>query len=458
MILKKLVLLFLLTISSSFSYSQKEIIDRIEATVGDEYILSSEVEEQFSLAKEKQTNITLEYKCNVLESILLQKLMLNQARLDSIEVKNEEVEAQMNERFEQILAYMNGDVNQLEAYYGQSISELKDQTREDMKNQLMVDKMRAKILEKTTVTPAEVIQFFNKIPKDSLPYFNQEVELSEIVMKPKVNAEEKLKSKTRLEEVRTRVVDKGEDFAAIAKSISADVGSGQQGGDLGWAKRGKFVPEFEAAAFNLEDGQYSNVIETEFGFHLIQLLERRGNSIHTRHILIKPELSDDDIALTVHKLDSIRTELIRDSLNFTAAVKRYSDKKAQSYFSGGRLSNRQSGTTIFEARDLDPDIFFAIDTVTIKGITKPLVSQEPTGEKVVKLYKLDSRTIPHKANLSQDFNKIHQATLDVKKNAKILEWIENRVKNTYINMFPSTLQTCPTLQRWTGTKKMVIKP
>jgi peptidyl-prolyl cis-trans isomerase SurA len=455
--IKKIIISAAIILSAFNAWSQKEVIDRIEATVGEEYLLTSDVEEQLSIAKEKQPNLPANSRCSMVENILLQKLLLNQAKLDSIEVKNEEVEQQMNDRFDQILAYMNGDINQLEAYYGQTISELKEQTREDMKNQLLVERMRAKILEKSIVTPGEVIKFFNEIPKDSLPYFNQQVELSEIVVKPKVNYEEKQKTKARLEEVRTRVVDKNEDFAAIAKTLSNDVGSGQAGGDLGWAKRGKFVTEFEAAAFKLDDKEYSPVIETEFGFHLIQLIERRGNSIHTRHILLKPELSEGDIAKTVKLLDSVRTKILYDSLNFTSAVKSFSDKKAQTYFSGGRLTNRQSGNTVFEARDLDPDVFFAVDTLKIGAITKPIVGTDVTGEKTVKIYKLDNQTAPHKANLNQDFNKIHQAALDIKKNQKILTWIDAKVKNTYVQIRENTTNNCPNLERWSTTKKMTNK-
>ncbi len=451
--IQKILLAVIILLNVNSAWSQKEVIDRIEATVGEEYLLTSDVEEQLSIAKEKQPNLPGNTRCGMVENILLQKLLLNQAKHDSIEVKNEEVEQQMNDRFEQILAYMNGDINQLEAYYGQTIAELKDQTREDMKNQLLVERMRAKILEKMIVTPAEVIKFFNDIPKDSLPYFNQQVELSEIVIKPKVNDESKAKAKARLEEVRVRVVEKNEDFAAIAKVISNDQGSGQAGGELGWAKRGKFVPDFEAAAFKLDDKEYSPVIETEFGFHLIQMLERRGNSIHTRHILIKPELLEDDITKTVKVLDSLRNKILYDSLNFTYAVKSFSDKKAQTYFSGGRLTNRQSGNTVFEARDLDPDVFFAVDTLKIGGITRPIVGVDVTGEKTVKIYKLDNQTSPHKANLHQDFNKIHQAALDIKKNQKILQWIESKVKSTYVQIRENTTASCPNLERWVTVKK-----
>ena len=207
---------------------------------------------------------------------------------------------------------MNNDPIQFREFYGASVSEVKEQFRTDLENKLLIERMQNQVIADATVTPSEVKAFFAKIPQDSLPYFGSEVEVAEIVQVPRVNAEEKAKARKKLEDIRQRIVD-GEDFGELAKRYSDDTGSARSpngGGDLSWVQRGQFVPEFEATAYNLEKNELSGIVETEFGFHLIQLLERRGNSIHTRHILIKPEITQADLDLSVRRLDSIRNLIV----------------------------------------------------------------------------------------------------------------------------------------------------
>lgn len=268
---------FLLLIPTLLSaQNDKAVIDRVVAAVGGEIILLSEVQEQFSYAKQQQPDLPAEYLCVSLQNLLVQKLLVNQAKLDSIEVNDDEVENQLNARIDRLMLYFNQDPKAIEEFYGQTIEQIKEQTRTDMRNQLLAERMQAKVTEKATITPAEVQEFFKKIPKDSLPYFNAEVEIREIVYKPKVNPAERAKALARAEEVRLKLT-RGEDFASLAKKYSDDPGSAAQGGDLGLVKRGTFVPEFEAMAYNLEPGQLSPVTETDFGFHVIELIERRGN-------------------------------------------------------------------------------------------------------------------------------------------------------------------------------------
>ncbi|MCB0588184.1 MAG: peptidylprolyl isomerase, partial [Phaeodactylibacter sp.] len=299
--------------------AQREVIDKVVATIGGELVLLSEVEEQHALMEAQSGVLPEGARCNIMDQLMASKLLINQAKLDSIEVSDEEVEAQLDARIERILGFMNNDVAQFEAYYGQTINEVKSQFREDLKNQILADRMRSQVMASVTVTPSEVKKFFSSIPADSLPYFNSEVEVGEIVYKPKVNPEERKKTIEKLESIRQRILD-GEDFADLASKYSDD-GSARGGGDLGWAKRGKYVPEFEAAAFKLEQNEISPVVESEFGFHIIQMLERRGNSIHVRHILIKPELTDEDLEKAEAHLDSVRQLLMADSLTFSQAVK-----------------------------------------------------------------------------------------------------------------------------------------
>ncbi len=427
---------------------QKQVIDEIIANVGTEIVLLSDLEEQYSLLLAQQGTLPADARCAILEQLLTQKLLVNQAKLDSVEVSDEEVEAQLNARIEQILAYMNNDVRQFEEYYGQTIAEVKEAFREDLRDQLLADRMRNQVVQDITVTPSEVIEFYHSIPYDSLPYFNSEVEVSEVVVKPEPDDEEKAQARRQLEELRRRIVEDGEDFGELARRYSDDFGSARLGGDLGWAKRGKFVPEFEAAAYRLEPGEISEVVETEFGYHLIQLLERRGNQIHTRHILIKPRISPRDIERAVALLDSVRTLILLDSLSFSEAVKRFGSEAVQSYNNDGRMVNPRTGNTFFEIADLDPDIYFAIDTLEVGEVTKPFAFTAPNGEKWVRIVKLEARSEPHRASLSLDYAKIRKAAIEAKKNEYLYKWVMRTIRNTFIQLDKRFLDMCPSLQRW----------
>ncbi len=450
--MKKFFIVFQLSIASLGAFAQKAIADRITANVGDEYVLLSDVEEAFASAKDQKTELPAQYRCMVLDNIMMQKLLTNQARLDSLPLKEEDVETQLTARIEQILRYMNGNVQQFMEYYGMTPDDMKNTMREDMRGQMLAERMRGKVLSDISVTPSEVKRFFAKIPKDSLPYFNQEVEVAEIVFKPKPNAAEKAATYKRMLEIRQRIVSGTDKFEDLAKKYSADPGSGREGGDLGFAKRGTYVPAFEAAAYKLEEKEISAVTETEFGYHIIQMLERRGNNIHVRHILLKPEITYDDMKLARNKLDSIRLHVMNDSMRFSEAVKQFGDKGTQSYHNDGRLTNHSTGTTTFETRELDPAIYFAIDTMKrIGGLTEPIEFTMVQGEKAFRVVKLLSRTSPHKANLEQDYNKIQLATIEQKKNEHLLKWITQKINSTYVT-FDKTYNDCPNMSKWVAKK------
>jgi peptidyl-prolyl cis-trans isomerase SurA len=343
------------------------------------------------------------------------------------------VETQLAARIDRLRAYFNQDDKAIEEYYGQSIEQIKDQTRNDMRSQLLAERMQTQITGKATITPIEVQQFFNNIPKDSLPYFNAEVEIREIVYKPQVNPAERARARERIDELRKRL-DAGENFADLAKKYSDDPGSGQNGGDLGWQKRGTFVPEFEATVYKLEKGQMSPVIETEFGFHIIQLTERRGNLVQARHILIKPEITDADLDAAKARLDSVRQQIKDGKMTFSEAVKRFGDKNTQSYNNDGRVANPRSGNSFFEVADMDTDIFFAIDGLQAGDITAPIPFRGPDGTRYFRLVQLDSRSKPHKADLSLDYNKIQQAALQQKKSEYTEKWVLEKLRTTYLSV------------------------
>jgi peptidyl-prolyl cis-trans isomerase SurA len=435
--------------------AQREIVDKVIATVGGELVLLSDLEEQYSYMQTQRGAVPADARCLMMDQLILNNLLLNQAKLDSIEISDGEVQQELDTRVDQILRQMNGDVNQFESYYGQTMGEVKESFRDDLKNKKLVDKMRAKITADISVTPSEVQAFFALIPKDSLPYFNAEVELGEIVYQPKPNPVQKKIALDKLTDIRKRIVEGKEDFAKLAEKYSDDPGSGRAGGDLGWAKRGTFVPAFEAAAYKLEPNEITAVTETEFGYHIIQLIERRGNTIHARHILLKPKVTEEDLTASKAKLDSVRTKIIDKKLTFSKAVKDYSDKNAQSYHNDGRMVNAASGNGIFEVADLDPTVYFATEELKVGEISKPIELAAPgSGEMQYKLVKLLSRTDPHKANLRQDYNKIQTAALDQKKNTYTSKWFLDKVGHTYMSIEASTQKQCPALVKWVENKKL----
>lgn len=428
------------------THAQRAVIDKVVAMVGGEVVLLSEVEEQYSQLKAQSPNVPQEVRCDIIDQIMVAKLLVNQAKLDSILVGEEEIEEQLNARIDRILTYMNGDLEQFEAYYGQTVTQVKEQFRDDLESQLLAERMRGQVLAGVTVTPSEVKQFFREIPTDSLPYFSSEVEVGEIVYAPPVNDVEKQKSITKLEEIREQIVTGATTFEEMAQKFSDD-GSARIGGDLGWAKRGKFVPEFEAAAYQLELNEISPVIETEFGFHLIQLLGRRGNTIHVRHILVRPTITDDDLEKARRHLDSVRMLIVKDSINFSLAVKRFGNEDVQSFTNDGRMLNPATGNTFYEVADLDPDIYFAIDTMNLNQVTAAFSFKGPTNETLYRIIQLQSRTEPHRANLQQDYNRIQEATKQSKQNDHLSTWIEEKLAATYLYI-DDRYNTCENLDKW----------
>ncbi len=421
------------------------VLDKIVAKIGGEVIFHSDVEEQMAMMRERKGNPGKTEQCLILESLMAQAMLVHYAKIDSVEVTEDEVDAEIDARMDQILTYMNNDRKLFQEVYGQTVSEMREQVKDDMQRKLLGDKMQAEIMKNVDITPAEVLEFYNRIPKDSLPYFNAEVELAELVIYPQINEEERAKALEKINKVKD-LLKAGEDFATLARKYSDD-GSARDGGDLGWTTRGSFVPEFEATAFQLEVNETSDVIETEFGYHILQLLERRGNSIHTRHILVRPRITDADLQKTVNKLDSIKMLIAADSLSFPDAVHRFGDKRVQSYSNNGRMINPKTTNTFFETADVDSEIFFSIDTLKVWDITPPIEYRTPLGDYSYKIVQLQGRTTPHKANLKQDYSRIQDAAKESKRNVAFSDWVDKHIPNTYIVIDPQ-YKDCPNIDKW----------
>jgi peptidyl-prolyl cis-trans isomerase SurA len=426
----------------------KKLIDKVIAQVGSELILMSDVENEYGFMSASQENSDESMKCRILEQIMASKILVTQAKLDSIEASEDEIEGQLDARMDQILRQMGGDEAMFQSYYGKTVAEMKNIYRDDIKSKILTDKMQSQLMANIQITPSEVVSFFNLIPADSLPYFNSEVEVGEILFIPEVNKEEKAKAKNKLIEIRKQIVEDSIDFADLAKKYSDDYSSGRSGGDLGWQKRGTFVPEFDATAYSLKKGELSDIVETEFGFHLIQLIERRGNTINARHILIKPEITSADIELSRSNLDSIRNLIIENNMDFGRAVKIYSDKNATSYHNNGRMTNQVNQSTFFETKDLTPEIYFAIEDLKVGDYSEVIEITGQTGETQFQLVKLISKTKPHKASLKEDYSKIQNYAKESKKNEYINKWLEEKIRNNYIHIDDKYLKLCPDLEKW----------
>jgi peptidyl-prolyl cis-trans isomerase SurA len=445
-ILTRLAFLLLLLPAAGLG-AQSFVIDQVIARVGGEYVLLSELEEQYALmASQSNTEPAPDARCQVIDQLLIGKLLYNQSKLDSIEITDAEVEGQLTARIDRILSYMGGDIKQFEDYYGQSITATKEQFREDLRVQIATERIRGSVVNGVKVTPAEVKDFFANIPADSLPYFNAEVEVGEIVVLPKANEETTAATAVKLQEIKDRIVAGTIAFEEAAKKYSAD-GSGQAGGDLGWTKRGKFVPEFEAAAYNLEPNQLSDIVKSQFGFHLIRLDERRGNTIRVSHILLTPEIKEEDIEKSRTLLDSVATLVTNDSTSFSLAVKRFGNEDQQSYTNDGRMTNPASGNTFFEIGDLDPDIYFTIDDMEIGNMSGVLDFTGPRGEKMIRVVQLQSRSSPHRASLSKDYAKIQDATRQAKQQEYLSDWIEKTIGSTFVTV-DERYQPCPSVRNW----------
>lgn len=422
--------------SLNMGIAQSYIIDKVVAKVGSEFVLLSEVEDQYAYSLTQDPTLGEDVKCQILDNLIAQKLIIYQAKLDSVEVSAEEVEAQLDLRFDNILRQMNGDEQFFAEYYGAGVVEMKERYRDDQKQQILAERMQMKLINSVSITPDEVQQFYDGIPQDSLPYLDSEVELGELVIKPVVNEEQKRIAREKLEEIKEKIVSGEESFESMALKYSMDPGSGARGGDLGFAKRGSYVPEFEAAVFSLKENEISEIIETEYGFHVIKQLERRGNNVRARHILIKPDLTETDLAAARSKLDSIKNLIEIDSISFTDAVKKFGDKKTESYNNNGRIKNRGSGNNFFRTDELDPDVYFEIIDLEPGQLTKVIQDKDFGGETRFRILQLQSITKPHKANLKQDYDKISLYAKEGKKAEYFSNWVIEKMAETFIEVIP----------------------
>jgi len=426
-----------------------KVIDQVVAVVGNSEILESDLTNQY-LNYRMQGNIQgteSEMKCDILESLLYQKLMLTQAQFDSLTVDEVQVSGELESRLSTFINQF-GSQEQMEKYYGKSIAEIKSELHDIVKDQLLSQQVQQKIISNVAVTPSEVRDFYNSLPKDSIPLIKTEYVIRQIVLSPPVSVEEKLRVKKELLELRKRILN-GESFSTMAILYSEDPGSAKKGGELGFYGRGQLYPQFEAAAYKLKPGQISDVVETKAGYHIIQMIAKKGNYINVRHILLIPKVSPLALQKAKEKLDSIAKLIRSDSMTFADAVTKFSEGPNKN--SGGYLLNQQTGGTEFEGEQLDPQVSFTINNMKQGEISNAVPFKTDDQRDAYRILYLEKKIMPHRANLKTDYDKIEKWALMAKQQKAVDNWINEKAQNTYIRISKS-YQNCDFKHHWGKNK------
>jgi peptidyl-prolyl cis-trans isomerase SurA len=420
---------FTLAFSTEKALSQeKVIIDQVVAVVGNSAVLESDLINQVRQMEAQGMSLGTNPYCTVLDEVLYQKLLFNQALIDSLEVSDEHVEQVLERRIRYFIQQI-GSREKLEAYYGKSVDELKDEFREMVYEQELSQQMERKITANVNITPAEVRHFFNNLSEDSIPMVESELVLAKIVKSPPVQDEEIGLVRSRLEEFRERVLQ-GERFATLAIMYSEDPGSARNGGELGFYGRGELFPEFEAVAFSLRPGEVSEIVETQAGYHIIQMIERRGEQINVRHILLRPKISPVDMVKARNELDSIRTMIQNEEISFSEAALKHSDHPGR--ISEGLMVNPYTGTNRFRVDEIEPSLFFEIDKLEVGDVSPPIPTMTDDGQQAFMIVYLKSRRDAHRANLQEDYDYIQQIALRQKEYKAIGRWINRRLEHSYV--------------------------
>jgi peptidyl-prolyl cis-trans isomerase SurA len=431
--IKSGILFFFLLFTSLLSVAQEKVVDEVVAVVGKYAILWSDVENQYNQFRQQGAKGDAQsLRCQVFEDLLFQKLLLNQAEIDSVVISDEQVESELDRRLRYYISQF-GTQEKLEEFYDKTIVEFKEELREPLRQEMLGMEVQQKITSGIKVTPTEVRNFFNIIPKDSIPVIPMEYEIAQLVKQPPVSPEETLAAREKITDLRTKIISGEKNFATMARLYSEDPGSAKKGGELDFFGRGVMAPEFEAAAFGLKKkGDVSDVIKTQFGFHIIQLIERRGEYVNARHILIIPKVSPLDLEKAEKQLDSISDLIAKDSIKFDKAVVRFSDDPGK--INGGMIMNPSSGNVRFSADELDPKVFFIVDKLQVgeTSVSVPFYTED--GTQAYRLLNLKYRSTPHKANLDNDYNTIQGWSLDKKRKEALTAWIGEKSKNAYIRI------------------------
>ncbi len=438
------LIVFLLT--SFWGFAQEStgfVVDKIIVKVDNYVVLKSDLETAYQNYLTNGNPPSTEAKCSMLNSIIFNKLMVAKAEIDSVYVTDIEVDQNTEQRMSVIMQNSGNSPEQLEKAYGKSLDEIKLELRDQVKEQLVGRQMQTIITKDVTITPSEVRRFYSHIPVDSLPYYNSDVEVAQIVRKAKVSDAQKAEARKKLMALRDEIL-KGANFNELAKKYSEDPSAQYNGGELGYQGRGQMVPTFEAMGFKLKEGEISMPFESPFGFHIMQLLDRRGNEYNSRHILLSGVPSAEDIERAKHYLDSLREKIIKGDIKFEQAAKEYSDDDATKS-RGGFFTDADGGTKI-SVKEIDPVVYFNIDSMKVGSISHPITYRTEDQKDAVRILYFKTKLPPHQANLKDDWHRIQAAALGEKKDKIMEKWFAKARQDVFINIDPD-YQSCHILEQ-----------
>ena len=436
---------------SAVAQNNKNTIDEIIVTVGSRIITRSDLEYAFEGYKYSARLATVEnedkLRCEILEQLVFQKLLIDQAELDSITVTDAQINDRIDYNLKQQIVEVFGSAAKLEQYYGKSIAEIKADSREQMREEYLQEEMQKKLTSDLHIINQEVRDYYYGIPEEEIPVIPIEYEIAQIVKIPLISETEKIAIKQKLEDIRERVL-RGENFSTFARMYSEDPGTALKGGEVGFTDRGDLYSNFEAAAYALKAGEISSVVETEAGYHIIQMLERRGERINVAHILIKPKPSPDAMMEAKNFLDSVYNLIKNKQISFDSAAILFSDD--QSKTNGGMMVNPYTASYAFQKEHLteyDKTIFYSIESMIVGDYTRTLSMITEEGNQAYRILYLKAKRAEHKANLVDDYEKIKNAALEAKRQKTLLQWSKRKIKYTHIKIH-SNFQNCSFVEEW----------
>ncbi|MCE2787016.1 MAG: peptidylprolyl isomerase [Bacteroidota bacterium] len=431
-----LLFFFMASLPAILAQQAGKVVDQIVAVVGDNIILQSEIEMEFEqLKRQADEGLSDTLKCELLRQKLIERIFLNKAQMDSIPVSEERVDTELEKRIRYFAAQFGG-VKPMEEFYGKTVSQIKADNREKIKNGMLVNEMQGKVLKDVKVSPIDIKKYYNEMAaEDSLPFYSAEVEVAQLVIEPKVSKEAKQLAYEKITELRERIIN-GDNFNSLA-TLYSDDGSAAKGGELGFFTRGQMVPEFEAAAFKLKPDTISKVIETKYGYHILKLIDRKGDNINVRHILVRPKIFKSDVAAARERMDSIIWQVKVDSISFEKAVKRFSDDNFTKG-NGGFITAEQTGSTKIAIDELDKEIYYKLEGLKPGDMTEPelITLPGPDRQQVWRVFYLKSESKPHRANLKDDYQKFQAMAMQRKQQRAMETFMNKTKKDLYIQVNP----------------------
>jgi len=430
--MKRFFIFVVVALLMSSAFAQDNIIDEIVWVVGDEPILRSEVENQRLQSQLEGVKFDGDPYCVIPEQLAIQKLYLNQADLDSITINDNEIMTNVDRQINRSIQYY-GSQEKLEEYAKKPLSRIREMIREQARNQAIVSRVQEKLVGDITVTPSEIRQYYKNMPVDSIPTIQGEIEVEMISIEPKIAPEETEAIKNRLRDYTDRI-NKGESFSTLAVMYSEDRSTARVGGEMGFVGKGSLVPEFANVAFSLSDPKkVSKIVETEYGYHIIQLIEKRGDRINCRHILLKPKITASERNKALQRLDSVADLIRNQKIGFSEAALYFSDDK-DTRKNGGLMVNQSSGTSHFTLEELPAEISNAIYNMNVGEISKPFTMINSKEKEVCLIVRVKTKTKSHKASLTEDFQQMKQLVLEEKKKKVLDNWIRQKQTKTYVRI------------------------